>query len=414
MVYSICNAKIPLFSSGKESKKMDFTLWNYGGVDGYYGTPEGLVAEWKELGFTIGFTHRCGDSPSDREFVRKVLDCCEKEGLKCIIYDARVEVGYLYRYGLEKYREGVAAAEKDFGRHPAAYAWYVGDEPEKADAEKYASAIEAVLELSTPLPYINFNAVSWYSANFAHYGRHFGGYGTPEGLYAATGEFCAPLEMLAFDAYSQETYDLDRNERELGVSHYMHNLVSFGEMARKLGKKFWVSLLAVGHWCYHTPTKAEIRWQIHTAFALGADCVQWFYIYQFRYAYEYFDYAVTIDGRKEPLYYAIADATRTFKEIVEKPLDGYRFDRAWSVGKATAGLPPFDKAEEPRVSIDCYHFMPGILSRFVSKDGKYKYMITNIDLADPEAFGLMIDGVMAKRVWLPSGGAMVFSPEEFK
>lgn len=378
---------------------MDFSFWNYGTPSSYYGTASDAVKEWKELGFTVGFTFHCDDDPKHHAFTRELLDECKKAGIKAIVNDRRTHVSYLKLNGEKEYRKAVAEAEKEFGSHPAVFGWYVGDEPPASDEELFKTAISVVRETSEKEPFVNFFPCK----STDPVADQFGYGNTTEAYYAGVKRISEKLGIIAYDRYSQYQYDMELNFRQKGIDAYFLNLNEVRALADATGKKAWTSLLSAKHW-YFDLDETSVRWQVHTAFACGMDGVQWYMLYQPNHRDNFTEFPVTLHGRKKERYYDIAEVTESFNARIAEPLNGYAFDGVWSVGKVQAGFLPLNKAVEP----DCYclplHYVSGLVTRFVGSNGKRKYVLTNIDQKYPEVFGICYRGKQLETRWLPPGG----------
>ncbi len=385
---------------------MDFSFWNYGTPSTYYGTAADAVKEWKELGITIAFSFFCNADPKHHAFTRELLDECEKAGIKVIINDSRTHFTTLRDKGMEEYRKAVSEAEKEFGSHPAVFGWYVGDEPPKKNEEIFKEAVSVIRELSEKEPFVNF-----YPCKSTNKLADQFGFGTVEDYYAGVERMSEKLGIVSYDRYSQFAVETELNFRQLGIDNYFLNLLQFRALAKKSGKKAWVSLLSTGHWNYADLTETAIRWQINTAFACGMDCVQWFTVYQYSYTDSFWGYPVSLKGRKKPHYYDIAEITDSFKHRIDEPLKGFEFDGVWSVGKGQLGFEPLTKTVEAEWDFYAYHHVCGLVTRFADKDGKRKYVLTNIDQEFPEVFGFIHNGKQLLTKWLPPGGNCLVDPE---
>lgn len=376
-----------------------FSFWNYGTFDKYYGDAETAVKEWKELGITLGFTFRYEPSPENRKKMVALLDACARENMQVILYDARVFCESYFTDGEDAYRAGVTAAEKDFGKHPAVWGWYVGDEPNKERIDGYLAAVKIVKELSKKRPFINF---------YPGGGLQKREYGNRAAYADALVPFAKELPVLAFDRYSQcYASEFEIGWQKFGLDEYFYDLNVFRATAEKAGVPCWMSALSVGHWNYRTPTIEDIRWQIATQCAHGMQGTQWFFLYQHRWADDYWGYAVQLNGHKTELYYDIAQETHSFTARILSALEGYAFDKVWHISTAFGDTEKLPETGDGTLSVKAYHRLPGILTRFVSADGKAKYLLVNNDQRTPEVFGITDKTGVEKTIWLPPGGSTV-------
>ena len=152
-----------------------------------------------------------------------------------------------------------------FKNHPAVAGYALRDEPASSDFAElgaWAKRIQAVDSLH--FCYVNL----------------FPNYATPEQLGNETyrqhvQQFVSevPLPFLSFDHYPVVIDD--SGERVLRNIWY-ENLEIIADEARKAGKPFWAFALAVAHQPYPIPTMADIRLQVYSNLAYGAQGIQYF------------------------------------------------------------------------------------------------------------------------------------------
>lgn len=140
----------------------------------------------------------------------RLLDACGKRGMKVLITDRRTHWMTLEKEGEEGFRKRVCEAVADFGHHPAAFAFFVGDEPAKKHWGSAKRAVQIVEELS-PIPaFVNF-LPQWTGDDF-------------EKLMGVRGEDYAQLldefvretglKYLAFDCYNCMNIKEQNSRRE--------------------------------------------------------------------------------------------------------------------------------------------------------------------------------------------------------
>ena len=109
--------------------RYDFSFWNYQPVG--FKDEQDAVAEWKDAGITLPMTFEYDPARHEKERMLRLLDECEKAGMRAIVCDARTRYHHLREVGEAQFREDVAAAAADFGGHPAVFGFHVGDEPDR-------------------------------------------------------------------------------------------------------------------------------------------------------------------------------------------------------------------------------------------------------------------------------------------
>ncbi len=257
--------------------KMGF--WNY--VDTGKISPAEAVSDWEDLACNLVMSFEFKEGHDKQEFI-KMLDECYSRDVKVIICDARTKLRTFKQQGREAYRKGVEEAVVDFGAHPAAYGFYLGDEPDGKDLQNTVDAYKILVEAAPSLtPFINFLPI-WYDQN----GGQDGGGSFKTSLGVSQKEYKALLNKLVkdaglkcigFDYYGQcNYYDFDNQYTKI----YFENLAVFGQVARENNIPLYTSLLSVAHWGLRQVTQDDIRWQINTSVAMGTDGIFWFYLYE--------------------------------------------------------------------------------------------------------------------------------------
>lgn len=380
---------------------MEFSLWNYGSFDSYYGDAKSAVAEWKELGITTGFSFYYEEGEENKRKMLALLDECAAAGIRVIMNDPRTGARKLEKEGEKAFAASVARAASDFGHHPAVWAWFVGDEPDKGEFALFRRAAEIISEETPNKPFVNFYPYGMYLKEQ---------YSNSQEAYMKDVEKCAEvLPLLAFDRYAQcFAADFENNWKWRGLEWYFSDLNAFAAGGKRLGVPCWLSALAVGHWNYRTPTQDDIRWQISTAFAHGMQGIQWFFPYQHRYADDYFGYAIYHSGHKSELYYHIVNETKSFKVRIEERFQGYRHQNVWHISKSYADTPRLKNDSESDYFVVGLHEHFGILARFADDKGESKYILCNGEQSGPEVFAITNKRTGDYRtVWLPPGGTTV-------
>ena len=249
-------------------KDIKLSFWNY--------VPFGIagaerVKEWYEMGFNLPMSFWYENGKNEKSEMLAVLDECEKYNMKLIVVDDRTHFKNYIKKGKEEFTKDVRAAYNDFGKHPAAFGFFVGDEPTLDEVEAYAEAAKIVVEEMPKLtPYCNL-VPYWSEMQNGETGKRY--YDIVDSIIKKSG-----VGYLGYDQYTQcRTEDRDP---EGGIDAYFYGLDKFYKVTNENGIPFNVSLCAVGHWMCRVPTEDDIRWQMYTALAHGARGIVWFYVYQ--------------------------------------------------------------------------------------------------------------------------------------
>jgi len=180
------------------------------------------------------------------------MESAQKAGVKMIIHCPE----------LEKEPEEIVRRFKD---HPALAGYFLRDEPGLADFPALGNWVRRIQAVDdTHFCYLNL----------------FPNYASREALGTETyREYIqrfikeVPLPLLSFDHYP--VIEDETGKRSLRPEFY-ENLEIFSDEARKSGKPFWAFALTVAHKPYPVPTPAEIRLQVNSNLAYGAQGIQYF------------------------------------------------------------------------------------------------------------------------------------------
>ena len=248
------------------------SFWSYTNLKehGKY-MDEAEVEEWADAGFTVPQSPSYDPKdPEQKAHVLRLLDWARARGMKLILSDPRCH----YRRGPggeggllpPDYADGVRAAARDFGGHPATFGFHVGDEPGAEDKDGFFASYRIQKEIAPRLhPF----------ANLLPYFR---------GIEARAGTKTWPsyldeyvkesnADLISYDCYAQ------MNPGKGGWHNYYENLRLYREASLRNGVPFWNTVLSVGHFRYRCPSLDEIRWQFNTTIASGAHGLLWFFYY---------------------------------------------------------------------------------------------------------------------------------------
>jgi len=198
--------------------------------------------------------------PADAEqraHIVRLLDWAQRRGMKLIVCDRR---GYAKSDAADVapgYADGVRAAVKDFGSHPALFGFHVGDEPDKALKAAFFESYRIQKEVAPGLhPFANLLPY-WPGAERAVGARSWAEYLDD---YVKRSH----ADLLSYDCYAQ------MNPGTEGQQMYYRNLRLYREAAVRNGVPFWNTILSVGHFRYRVPSLDDIRWQFNTTLLLHA------------------------------------------------------------------------------------------------------------------------------------------------
>lgn len=384
--------------------RYDISFWNYQPT-GFKDEAE-AVQEWKDAGITLPMTFEYDPARHDKSRMLRLLDECEKAGMRAIVCDARTRYHKLKEVGEESFRKGVAEAVSDFGSHPAVFGFHVGDEPDKHTWEYAVNAFIIVREAAPHLtPFLNMFPY-WAGFEDVVDAR------TPEEYTELLVDFIrrTGAKLISFDSYGQCAYF----DRDYYQNCHIINFKIFGEAARRTGVRLFVSLLSVGHWAYRVPTQDDIRWQIYSAIAHGATGFHWFSFYQGTLDGNYRENPIDMFGKRTRTFDSISYEDRVFLKFFAEKLSACTFESVRYFGLPQGGFPVFGKDDTLREIRVIVHETSVAVTRWKDKDGDPVFTFVNMDREYPTKLRLVFEGKLAPRscdVWIVPG-QMVYIDKE--
>ena len=225
--------------------------------------------ELKESGITINLSFF-----KDAETLSRALDTAQKAGIKMIIDCPDLK---------SKTEETV----KRFMNHPAVAGYMLRDEPNRKDFSELGSWAKKIRAVDD---------------NHFCYLNLFPNYANEEQLGTKTyKEYVdlfikeVPIQNLSFDHYPVIGDSLRLN--------WYENLEIISDAARKAGKPFWAFALSVAHGPYPIPTVAQLRLQIFSDLAYGAQGIQYFtYWTPLDTVWKFNNAPITPEGKRSDVY----------------------------------------------------------------------------------------------------------------
>jgi hypothetical protein len=265
-----------------------------------------------------GFTTSMSPLPNV-EAVTKALDAAGQAGVKLFITCPELSTD----------PEGTV---RRFMSHPALAGYHLTDEPNVKVFPELAAWVRKIQAVDPGHPcYINLYPTY---ANETQLG-------TPT-YQAHVDSFVAavPVTFISFDHYPVMKSGLRPD--------WYENLEIISGAARKAGKPFWAFALAVAHDPYPIPTAAELRLEVFSDLAYGAQCIQYFtYWTPTSTQWNFHEGPIEKDGRKTPVYDLVREMNREIRAL-SRVFSGARVVSVGHTGspiprgtKPFAAFPPF-------------------------------------------------------------------------
>lgn len=378
-------------------RDIKFGFWNYV-ESGVYGAD--AVLDWKDMhcNLPMSFTYDC--KKHNKQDMLDVLDKCQENGMKLVLRDERTNYKTLERLGRKAFTNGVKEAYNDFGKHPAVFGFFVGDEPAINEYEVYIDAINIVMEIAPELvPFANLVPYWGGGSDFDML------VGAPEENHTKIVENLLSktnLPLLGYDQYCQCL--TEQANQACGINSYFLVLDKYNEITKKHGIPFYVSLLACGHWDYRLPTEDDIRWQIYTSIAHGARGIIWFHLYGYDAGTSYVGNPMIGPERlKTPTYDAIKRQQYIFDCYYREILDKIYMTDVYHVGHIYDPRKRFC-ADEYIFDVNGKYSHPTIITYYKEYDSEEKWVsIVNADQRLSNKITLKMQSGKEHVFWLAPG-----------
>ncbi len=354
-------------------KKFPICFWNYATFDQMGKNP---VKDWVDAGFTMALSpvFRKGIDSPDR--MNKLLDECLKNGISVIIDDKRCK----WDGALEdeaNYRKNFTEMLNEFGNHKAVYGFYVGDEPKSDKMEVAVKAVKIQTELCPgKKPFINFNP--YYEGNEGSLG------GKDFNVWAHDFIKESGLKQFSYDCYEQMNPD-DASHR--GINFYFQDLLKFTAVAKRENLPLWVTNLIVPHFRFKTPTEDDIRWQLNTTVASGANGAWWYFLYLRLPRLNYRLAPIDENGNRTEAYERLARVQNIFQHQFGELFANLIHDESYHTSLAFGGYPLFEyKTHKYLKKVIATNEVPGLVSFFHTKNKEVYMAFVNNSTTESELF----------------------------
>jgi hypothetical protein len=253
----------------------------------WYSIPVGetTASRYQELKET-GINYSLSFFPN-AEAMSKALDIALKEEIKMIVYCPELQTNT---------KETV----RRFKDHPAVGGYMLRDEPNRADFHELGQWAKKIREIDdNHFCYLNLfpNYASEQQLGTKTYQEHVD-------LFIEE----VPVQILSFDHYPIVGDSLRAG--------WYENLEIFASAARKAGKPFWAFALTVAHGPYPIPTIAELRLQVFSDLAYGAQGIQYFtYWTPLDTVWKFNNAPITLEGKRSDVYDRIKQVNSEIQKL---------------------------------------------------------------------------------------------------
>lgn len=334
-------------------------------------------AEVADANFTVAMV-----SAGSPEANVGALDLCKANGIKGLVYDSRIRLRSRRSRDAGNELDAVIA---DYSKHPALWGYYIVDEP-SASAFNGIGAVNSYLLQKDPkhIPFINL---------FPSYAtrQQLGAYGYEQ--YVDESLRVAGQKLLSYDHYALMSDGSVRGD-------YFSNMEIIRRQSIKHKVPFNYILLSVPHGPYKDPNEADLRWQVNTALAYGAQGVMYFtYTTPNDPAWNFHDAIIDANGKRTAKYDIVKKINGELKKM-GPTLMGLHSVAVFHTGKSPDGCKALPEDGLIR-QIKGGEFVVG---QFYSDDGGRYAMIVNRSLTKAARARIAFSQEVALRQVSPASG----------
>ena len=222
--------------------------------------------ELKEAGFNLNFSHMYGLAEA-----KKALDCAQQAGIRNLFMCGAL---------IGKPEEIVPQVMN----HPGLAGYHLQDEPHKDHIPVLKEANKRILAID-PKHFCYVNLLPIRATD-------------PFMPYIDYIRYCSTEVPTSFISYDH--YGIVNNEIR---DNYYENLEVFSEEARKMNKPFWAFALSTAHGSYPVPNVAQLKFQMYSNLAYGAQGLQYFtYWNPGTETWNFHDAPITLEKKRSSVY----------------------------------------------------------------------------------------------------------------
>jgi hypothetical protein len=167
------------------------------------------------------------------------------------------------------------------------------------------------------------------------------------------------------------------------IDNYFRATKMIADGAQRNGTRFWVTLLCAGHFNSATPNEDQLRWQVNTAAACGAQGIAWFLFYMQAPHANYTTIPIDEHWERTRQYTKLSRVNRTFQKMHGPHLTQLTFQKTFHVHKAYGGYPGTIDSEIIKYAEGDFPF---ILSEFKDPQGRdYVAVVNNTHTTNGQA-----------------------------
>lgn len=352
-------------SQEKTNQDVEFPILAWIGVPEAETTVE-RFKELKESGININFS-----GYSTVEAVEKALNMAQEAGVKLLP-------------SCPELKSDPEETVKRLMKHPALYGYHIVDEPAAGGFKELGEWVRRIQAVDNRHPcYINL-LPNWAPA---------WGFGTDTYTeYVDSFIKEVPVPFISFDHYPVIVIDSMRTLRP----EWYNNLEFIAETSKKTGLPFWAFALTVAHVIYPIPTVGEIKLQMYSNLAYGAQTLQYFTYWNpgENPIWDFHRAPIDLKGKRTDVYDRIKLVNREIHHLAGVFLDS-KLVSVWHTGKQIPdGTRPIDKLPDPIKMLETSD--GGAIVSVLEKGEQSFLVIVNRDFQNPMNLTILTDETVKK------------------
>lgn len=299
------------------------TFHNYSPWGSPAGRPQ-AVKDWVDLGITIGRSPIYNPERDKKKDMLALLDACADAGIMCFVNDTRCSAPSYLKGGEDAYRRRFEESLKDFGQHPAAFGYDVGDEPAREGIKLAYSTYKIQREMAPHLtPFMS-------CAGYSPAGAAWMGLRSYRRYVDELVKFADP-PMLFHGSYCM----LDTAPDAVEMHFLTHKMFTDAMLRHHL--PVWLTLCCTGHYTLRCPNPEDFALQIGISAALGHKGFAWFNVYTYRQEENYRWPPINEFGERTHTFEWMSYELRKFHKTIGPTLLKLDFQRAYHIDNERLG-----------------------------------------------------------------------------
>lgn len=331
--------------------------------------------ELKESGININFSWY-----SSVEAVEKALDIAQKTGVKLLP-------------SCPELKSEPEKTAKRLMKHPALSGYHLVDEPNASDFDELANWVKRIQSVDKK-HYCYINLFPNYASAEQLFEK---GFAIPQGedIYAKhvdTFLKIVPVPFISFDHYPLK----EKNGIKTLNAQWYKNLEVIAAASKKYNLPFWAFALTVPHNQHPVPSVAEIKLQLYSNLAYGAQVLQYFTYWTpgINASWDFYHAPIGLDGKRTDVYDRIKLINREVQNIAKVFLDAKVISVSHTGNQIPSGTRRIAKLPAPVKVLETGE--NGAIISLLEKGNQQYLIIVNRDFESPMKLTIATDESVKK------------------